>query len=129
MVLTQRYTLGHLLKYEESGHRFSRDKVTLASGSNASGTVTPLGTVLGIITASGKAVPLAPAAIDGSQTAIGVLEQDTDASAADTNTTIIDRVAIVADYALVWPGGISGPQKLAAIAQLAALEILVRTGV
>jgi hypothetical protein len=123
-VKTQSYNLGHLLKYEESGHRFSRDKVTLITGQNLK-----LGTVLGVITASGKYTQLAVAAVDGSQTAAGVLEQDTDATSADVNTTAITRVAIFADYALIWPGGITTNQKNAAIAQLAALEMLVRTGV
>jgi hypothetical protein len=124
-VISQKYNLGHLLKYETGPSvRFSRDKVTLIAGQNL-----PLGTVLGVITASGKYTQLAPAATDGSQNAVAVLEQATDATAGDVNTVVIDRQAVFADFALVWPAGITNNQKLAATNQLAAFQLLIRTGV
>ena len=124
-VQTQKYNLGHLLKFEVGQSvRFSRDKVTLIAGQNLK-----LGTVLSVITASGKYTQLAPAAADGSQNAVAVLEQDTDATLLDTNTVVIDRQAVFADYALVYPAGITGPQKTVAINQLAAFQMFVRTGV
>ena len=114
--------LGDWLKYEED-NLFSRDEVIVVSGQNLT-----TGTVIGVITASGKVTQLAPAASDGSQNAAGVLLLDVDASAADKGGTIIARHAICSDKALVWPGSITGPQKTAATAQLKALGILVREG-
>jgi Bacteriophage lambda head decoration protein D len=79
---------------------------------------------------SGKATQLAPAALDGSQNAAGVLIEDVDAAtvSADKGTTMIARFAIVSDNGLVWPAGISAPNKAAAVSQLQAAGILVRTG-
>ena len=55
---------------------YSRDQITVDTG------VLVPGTVLGKITATGKFVILAPAAVDGSQTAAGVLIYGCDAVAA-----------------------------------------------
>ena len=57
--------------------------VTIASGTNAPGTVLLRGTVLGQITASGKYVVSASAASDGSQIAHAVLAADCDSSQGD----------------------------------------------
>ncbi len=114
--------LGDWLKHEED-NLYSRDKTTLITGQNLA-----TGTVVGIITASGKATQLAPAAADGSQNAAGVLIFPVDATGADKPAVIVARHAICSDNGLVWPGGITGPQKTAAIAQLKALGILVRQG-
>jgi hypothetical protein len=59
--------LGDWLKFEED-NLYSRDEVTVASGQNLA-----TGTVVGIITTSGKVTQLAPAANDGSENAAGVL--------------------------------------------------------
>ena len=114
--------LGEWLKCEED-NLYSRDEVTVASGQNLA-----TGTVVGIITASGKVTQLAPGASDGSQNAAGVLIRAVDASAADKPGAIIARHAICSDKGLIWPGSITGPQKTAAINQLKALGILVREG-
>ena len=114
--------VGDWLKHEED-NLYSRDKATVVSGQNL-GT----GTVVGIITASGKVTQLAPAASDGSQNAAGVLLLAVDASAADKQGVIVARHAICSDKGIVWPGGITAPQKTAAIAQLKTLGILVREG-
>ena len=114
--------LGDWLKFEED-NLYSRDQVTVASGQNLK-----TGTVVGIITASGKATQLAPSANDGSENAAGVLIGDVDASAADTPGVIIARHAICSDKGLVWPSGITDAQKNAALAQLKSLGILVREG-
>lgn len=113
--------LGDWLKFEED-NLYSRDEVTVASGQNLA-----TGTVVGIITASGKVTQLAPGATDGSETAAGVLHP-VDASSADQPGVIVARHAICSDKSLVWPGSITGPQKTAAISQLKALGILVREG-
>jgi hypothetical protein len=121
--LSESNTLGDLLKYE-APNLFSRESITVAAGANLS-----LGTVLGRITASGKYVILAPAASDGSQTAAAVLLGDAAAASADTKGLILARHGIVADHALVWPGGITGGQKTTAVSQLETKGILVRKGV
>jgi hypothetical protein len=121
--LNESNTLGDLLKYE-APNLFSRESITVAAGANLT-----LGTVLGRVTASGKYVILAPAASDGSQTASAVLLGDAAAASADAKGLILARHGIVADHALVWPGGITNAQKTAAIGQLEAKGILVRKGV
>jgi hypothetical protein len=57
--------------------------VTVASGSNAAGTVLPRGTLLGRVTATDKYIPCVKTANDGSQVPAAVLAADLDASAAD----------------------------------------------
>lgn len=120
-VLTQGNNLGDVLKYE-APNLYSREAVVVAAGQNLA-----IGTVLGRKTADGKLYTLDPAASDGSETAIGVLATDTDATLIDREDAIlVARHAIVARGALIWPAGITAPQKAAAEAQLAALGVLVR---
>jgi hypothetical protein len=114
--------LGDWLKFE-AGNLYSRDEATIVSGQNLT-----TGTVVGIITASGKATQVNPAANDGSQTAAGVLVFDVDATGGDTPGVLIARHAICSANRLVWPEGITDPQKAAGIAQLKGLGILVREG-
>jgi hypothetical protein len=114
--------LGDWLKFEED-NLYSRDEVTVISGQNLA-----TGTVVGILTASGKATQLAPAASDGSETAAGVLLLPVDASSGERPGVIIARHAICSAHGLVWPASITGPQKAAAISQLKSLGILVREG-
>lgn len=110
----------------EGPNRISRDEATIASGA---GKIVP-GQVLGKITASGKLVPVAPAAADGSQTAAKVSLQYADATSADAaRTVVLSRQAEVVAQALVWPVGITTNQKAAAIAQLEAAGIVARRGV
>jgi len=123
-VLAEPLNLGDLLKYE-APNLYSRDRVTVASGQNL-----PLGTVLGIVTASGKYKQIDPSAEDGTQVAAGVLLQPCDASTADrSDGLVVARHAIVSDHALAWPEAITSAEQLAAIAQLKALGVLVRQGV
>jgi hypothetical protein len=86
------------------------------------------GAVVGIVTASGKIKALTPGAADGSQNAAGVLLLPVNASTADKPGVIVARHAICAANALVWPDGISGGDKTAAIDKLKALGVLVREG-
>ena len=118
--LQESLNLGDLLKYE-APNLYSRDRVTVAAGQTL-----PLGTVLGMVTATGKVKQIAT---DGSQYAAGVLMQDADAHLADRNDGLmVARHAIVADHALQWPAGIAAEEQQAAILQLKALGVLVRTG-
>lgn len=121
-VQTEQNYLGDWLKFEED-NLYSREEVTVVSGQDL-GT----GTVIGIITASGKVTQLAPGAADGSENAAGILLLPVDATTGDQAGVIIARHALCSDKGLVWPGSITGPQKTAAINQLKSLGILVREG-
>jgi hypothetical protein len=116
-VFTEAMNLGDLLKFEAPS-LYSRDRVTVAAGQYLQ-----LGTVLGIVTASGKYKQIDPSAEDGSQVAAGVLLQTCDATLADRDN------GLVSDHALQWPEAITAAEKASAIAQLKALGVLVRQGV
>ena len=123
-VFSESMNLGDLLKYE-APNLYSRDRVTVASGQNL-----PLGTVVAIVTATGKFKQIDPSAEDGTQVAAGVLLQNCDATLADRdNGLVVARHAIVSDHALQWPEAITAAEKASAIAQLKALGVLVRQGV
>jgi len=123
-VITEGLNLGDLLKYE-APNLYSRDQVTVGAGQNL-----PLGTVVGLVTATSKLKQIDPSATDGSQYAAGVLMQAVDATLIDREEGLmLARHAIVADHALAWPAAITAAEKLAAIAQLKSLGILVRKGV
>lgn len=123
-VITEGKNLGDLLKYE-APNLYSRDQVTVGAGQNL-----PLGTVVGLVTATGKLKQIDPSATDGSQYAAGVLMQAVDATLIDREDGLmLARHAIVADHALAWPAAITAAEKLAAILQLKSLGILVRKGV
>jgi hypothetical protein len=121
-VLSEPNRLGDWLKFE-GDNLYSRDEVTVASGQNLT-----TGTVVGIITASGKVTQLNPAGADGSEAAAGVLVTDVDAAGGDQPGVILRRHAVCANKGLVWPDGITGPQKTTAISQLKDRGILVREG-
>jgi len=104
------------------GESISREKITLISGQNLKA-----GTVLGLITASGKYTLHDNAASDGSEAAAAVLLIDTNATSADASTLILARLAEVKGDLLVWESGISAPNKAAGIAALAAKNIIVRS--
>lgn len=75
---------------------------------------------------SGKFTILAPAAVDGSQVAAGILVAAVDASAADVACLNLARYAEVNTNELTWPGGITAGQKATATAQLLAAGIVIR---
>ena len=100
---------------------YCREVVTIASG-----TLEP-GTVLGRITVGGKFAAHAPAAIDGTETAVAVLWGKADASGGDAAAVAIVRgPAIVNRHELVFAGTPTEPQIAAAHAALLTLGILVR---
>ena len=122
-VLTEAMNLGDLLKFE-APNLYSRDRVTVASGQNLA-----LGTVVGIVTANGKAKQFDPSAEDGTQVAAAVLLQACDATLADRDDgLVVARHAILADYALAWPEAVTNAEKLTALAQIKALGVIVRQG-
>lgn len=106
-----------LLSYDN----ISKDTVTLISGQNLTA-----GTVLGVITASGKYTLHNNAASDGSEAAAAVLVADSDASGGDLKVVVIKRLAEVKNDLLVWKTGISGANKTAGLAALAAKFIIAR---
>ena len=119
--LTQPKNLGDLLKYE-APNLYSREQDTVAAAQNLA-----LGTVVGRETATAKLKALDPAASDGTESAVGVLGNEVDATLIDREDAIlIARHAIVARGALIWPNSISAAQKNAAIQQLAERGVLVR---
>ncbi len=123
--LTKSPTLGDLLKFELNGN-YCRETVTLKSGTNYA-----LGSVLGKITASGKH-RLSPAAVvagdEGAETAIAVLIEAVDATAADKLGLVVARgPAIVSKAALVFDASVDQPsEKTAKRGQLAAAGIVPR---
>jgi hypothetical protein len=114
---------GYIISESEgaTGGMRSRDVGVLASG-----TVGVSGLVLAIVTASGKFAPLAPGTSDGTQNAAAVLFTGVDASAADKEVVVHVRECEVHDAKLIWPAGISTPNKAAAIAALKLKGIIVR---
>lgn len=123
--LTMAPTLGDLLKYELNAN-YCRETVTLKSGTNY-----PIGSVLGKITASGK-YRLSPAAQvvgdEGAETALAVLIEPVDASAADkTGLVVVRGPAIVSKVALAFDASVDqAAEKTAKHTQLAASGIVPR---
>jgi hypothetical protein len=104
---------------EANGNR-SRDNGTLILGQNLAA-----GTVLGRITASGKLTALAPGAANGSQTAVGVLYEAVNATAADAPCVLSARDCEVNGKELGW-GAATAAQIATATGQLAAAGIVIR---
>lgn len=120
-MLTEKRHAGDFILSEGDGH-YSRDNVTIVSGTAA----LEAGTVLGKITATGKYKQYDNQAADGSQVAAGVLYGAADASAADVAVCIINRTAEVVATLLVWPDG-SPTDVTAGIADLLAIGVIVRS--
>jgi Bacteriophage lambda head decoration protein D len=124
-VLTMSPTLGDLLKYELNAN-YNRETVTLKSGTNYK-----LGSVLGKITASGK-YRLSPDAEvtgdEGAETAVAVLIEVIDATAADKIGLVVFRgPSIVSKAALVFDASVDdGTKKGIKHGQLAAAGLIPR---
>jgi hypothetical protein len=124
-VLTMNPTLGDLLKFELNGS-YCRETVTLKAGTSYT-----LGAVLGKITASGK-YRLSPNTTvtgdEGAETAIAVLLETVDATAADKTGLIAARgPVIVSKAALGFDASVNDLGKKAAKhTQLAAVGLVAR---
>jgi hypothetical protein len=124
-VLTMNPTLGDLLKFELNGS-YCRETATLKAGTSY-----PLGAVLGKITASGK-YRLSPAAEvvgdEGAETAVAVLLEAVDATAADRTGLIAARgPVILSKAALVFDASVDqAAEKTAKHGQLAAVGLIAR---
>jgi len=99
----------------------SREVVTFAQGA-----VIVAGTVMGMVTASGKYVPLNPAEQDGSEKAAAIAYDNIDASQEDVVGVVTVRQSAVKASELVWPDTITETAKAAAIADLASQTIILR---
>lgn len=76
---------------------------------------------------SGLYTQLDPDAEEGLQTAAGVLFAGVKATDADVQATIHDRACEVNGLIIVWPDDITDEQKTQAIADLAGLDVIVRS--
>lgn len=88
-ILEEAIRAGEFLLSEGDG-TISRETITVASGQNLKA-----GTVLGVITASGKYAAYADANTDGTEVAAGILYSDVDASSADKAGVAVVRMAEV----------------------------------
>jgi len=121
--LTMAPTQGDLVKYDDNPD-YTRETVTLLAGTSY-----PLGAVLGKITASGKYKLATATGTDGAQTAVAVLLEAVDATAADATGVVLARgPSIVSDVQLVYDATVTtAAQKAAKIDQLKAAGIVPRT--
>ena len=120
-VLHEPANLADLLKYE-APNLYSRDEVVVAANQTLA-----LGAVVGRVTATREIVALDPAANDGREIAAGVLLETIVTTATERRrSVIVSRHAIVFGGALVFAPTLTAEQATAALAQLAALGVLVR---
>ena len=120
-VLHEPNTLGDLLKYE-APNLYSRDEVIVAAGQSLA-----LGAVVGRNFTTNEIAAFDPNADDGTGKAIGVLLQAVVTTATERRrSVIVSRHAIVFGGALVLPPNLTSEQTATALAQLAALGVLVR---
>lgn len=108
----------------EPNRDYSRDNGTVATAAG----IVPTCTVVGIITSSGKYVPIAPGASDGSQTTAGVLVNRIDASAGDVTNAVIWKRQVVLNQSRLNYNGASGGQITTINAALLAMGIKVIAG-
>lgn len=107
---------------DEVSVNLSRKQGVMASGSG----VVLAGTVLGLVAATGKYVPLDPeASSTGAEDAAGVLFDTVDATSGDVDCVVSAALTAVNASEIVWPDGISDGDKNTAIDQLEARQITV----
>jgi len=119
-VLTESMHRGEFLESEANGKR-GRRAATIASS-----VALKTGTVLGMVTASGKYKLHDPAAVDGTETASAILYGDADASGGDAPAVVVVSDAVVIGAALTYKSGMSQANKDAAQAALEAQGIVFR---
>lgn len=105
---------------------YSLDEVTLTASQGA----LLAGTVMAKVTGTGNYVPYdddANGATAGTGIAAGILCYDTANSGSTQKVVIVARGAIVKDALLVWEASNDAGEKAAAVAELTALGIVVRT--
>jgi hypothetical protein len=107
MTIEENNRLGDLLKFEIDKN-YCRETITVAAGQNLK-----LGTVVGIVAATGfvKIVSIDPEEEDGSDTVVGVILEDADATSGAKKGLVITIGALLAYDCLVFPTGATDPQK------------------
>lgn len=83
------------------------------------------GTVVGVVTATGKKTQLDLAGADGSETAAAIIVGDLDATGGDEPGVFLEH-GVAVDIYLTWPAGITAGEKTTAIEQLKAAGIYVK---
>jgi hypothetical protein len=121
MSLTENPHAGSFIVSMADDGNLSTDNGVVASGA---GVLLP-GAALAL-NSGGKYVPIAPAATDGTQNWAAFLFGRTDATSADAPAVVVSRHAEVYASGLIWPTGITAPQKAAALAQAAAALVVAR---
>ena len=122
-VITEGKHRGEYIVSEANGSQ-SRETVTFAQGA----AVVTACTVMGILAATGKYVPLVPGANDGSQNAAGISYGNVDVTLSDRQAVITARNSEVNASDLVW--GTATPAQIATgQLQLAALGIISRIAI
>lgn len=107
----------------EANGQYSRDTITIASGSGK----VAAGTALGKVTASGKYKPATATGSDGGETAVALNLYEVDATSADVKVAAITRAAEVNALTLTYGATVNdNTKKAAARAQLAAVGIICR---
>ena len=106
-VIEEGKNLGDLLKFE-ADKNYCRETFMVASGQNLK-----LGTAVGIKTATGevKIVSVASQETDGSDTPIGVMLEDVDATGGAKKGLVITIGALLSQDCLVFPEGATETQK------------------
>lgn len=117
--LTETTHAGEHILSEANGER-SREAVTVTGGPYVAGTV------MGVITASGKYTQHDEDADTGIEDAVAILYDAADGSAADVTATVTVRDSEVDDGLLTWPTGIAAGDKTDGITSLAGQGIIVR---
>lgn len=79
-----------------------------------------------VTVAGGNFEALDPAGTDGTQIAAAILFGAVDATDVDQPGVFVHQFAVIASGELVWPEGITTPQKASATAQLAARNLVLR---
>lgn len=110
-----------ILSEDDTIGGLSRDNLTFASGLDFKP-----GEVAAIKTTTGQVVKFAPGGSDGADVAAVIPVYAYNTAAAAVMGVAITRQATVKEDGLIWPAGISGPNKAAAIAALAARNIIIR---
>lgn len=106
---------GDIVRWEVN-RNFSREEVTLAAASTMT---VKRGTVLGIITATGKYVPSVSGASDGTQNAVAIALDDIPTNTTGVTATVLRRMGIIVQGDLVWDATYDTDNKKAvAIANL-----------
>lgn len=118
-----RVRLSDLLK-RELDPLYCRDGVLVAAGQRLA-----IGTVLGRVTATGRAVPVATGATDGSERPIGVLAVNVDTTDGEERAWVIARASVVALDSLVFGSGVAPADQPALVEALIDRGIVVRDAV